>query len=156
MECGAKWMQEVFLVVVFFFVFFNRYLSVSVLVVLIIAGVIVLLDEAKVLLPLPLQHAVSPLRVGGEITLKKTKGRTKKKTALQKWNISRCFQTPYVWLRRNNCEPNRDKSRRRDIRIESVYLRPSFRQKYCVCVGWGGLYTPNTGEGRGNHLNLLL
>lgn len=39
--------------------------------VLIITGVVVLLNEAKVLLSLPLQYAVSPLRVGGEITLKK-------------------------------------------------------------------------------------
>lgn len=69
----------------FSLLFFYRYLSVGVLVVLIIAGVIVLLDETKVLLPLPLQHTVSPLCIGREITLKKkTKDRAKKKNASQK------------------------------------------------------------------------
>lgn len=45
------------------------YLSVRVLVVLVVAGVVILLDEAKVLLPLPLQDALSPLSVSWEIAL---------------------------------------------------------------------------------------
>lgn len=45
------------------------YLSVGVLMVLVIAGVVVLLDEAKVLLTLPLQCALPPLGVGGEVAL---------------------------------------------------------------------------------------
>lgn len=39
------------------------YLSVCVLMVFVIAGVIVLLDEAKIFLSLPLQDAVSPFRI---------------------------------------------------------------------------------------------
>lgn len=37
--------------------------------VLVVPGVVVLLDEAKVLLPLPLEDAVSPLGVSWEVTL---------------------------------------------------------------------------------------
>lgn len=46
------------------------YLSVRVLMVLIVAGVVILLDEAKVFLPLPLQDALSPLRISWEVTLR--------------------------------------------------------------------------------------
>ena len=45
------------------------YLSVGVLVVLVVARVVVLLDEAEVLLPLPLQRALPALCVGGEVAL---------------------------------------------------------------------------------------
>lgn len=47
----------------------GSYLSVGVLVVLLVPGVVVLLDEAKVLLPFPLQGQLPALRVGGEIAL---------------------------------------------------------------------------------------
>ena len=50
------------------------YLSVCVLVVFVIAGVVVLLDEAEIFLPLPLQDAVSPLCVGWQVTLKERDG----------------------------------------------------------------------------------
>lgn len=46
------------------------YLSVRVLMVLVVAGVVILLDEAKVFLPLPLQDALSPLRISREVTLR--------------------------------------------------------------------------------------
>lgn len=46
------------------------YLSVRVLMVLIVAGVVILLDEAKVFLPLPLQDALSPLGISWEVTLR--------------------------------------------------------------------------------------
>lgn len=46
------------------------YLSVRVLMVLVVAGVVILLDEAKVFLPLPLQDALSPLRIRREVTLR--------------------------------------------------------------------------------------
>lgn len=48
------------------------YLSVSILVMLLISGVIILLNEAKVLLPLPLQGQLPPLGVCREIALKTT------------------------------------------------------------------------------------
>lgn len=51
---------------------FHAYLSVRVLMVLVIAGVVVLLDEAKILLPLPLQDVLSPLSVGWQVTLRKS------------------------------------------------------------------------------------
>lgn len=47
----------------------GSYLSVGVLVVLLVPGVVVLLDEAKVLLPLALQGQLAALRVGREIAL---------------------------------------------------------------------------------------
>lgn len=47
----------------------HMYLSVRVLMVLVIAGVVILLDEAKIFLPLPLQDALSPLCVSWEVTL---------------------------------------------------------------------------------------
>lgn len=46
------------------------YLSVRVLMVLVVAGVVILLDEAKVFLPLPLQDALSPLCISWEVTLR--------------------------------------------------------------------------------------
>lgn len=46
------------------------YLSVRVLMVLVVAGVVILLDEAKVFLPLPPQDALSPLRISWEVTLR--------------------------------------------------------------------------------------
>lgn len=42
------------------------------MVVLLVPGVVVLLDEAEVLLPLALQSQLPPLHVGGEITLQET------------------------------------------------------------------------------------
>lgn len=47
----------------------GSYLSVGVLVVLLVPGVVVLLDEAEVLLPFPLQGQLPALRVGREIAL---------------------------------------------------------------------------------------
>lgn len=47
------------------------YLSVCVLVMLVIAGVVVLLDEPEVLLPLSLQRAGSALGIGRQVTLRK-------------------------------------------------------------------------------------
>lgn len=47
----------------------SSYLSVGVLMVFVIAGVVVLLNEAKVLLPFPLQRALPPLGVGWEVAL---------------------------------------------------------------------------------------
>lgn len=52
------------------------YLSVRVLMVFVVAGVVVLLDEAEVFLSLPLQDTVSPLCIGGEVTLKKGRENT--------------------------------------------------------------------------------
>lgn len=46
------------------------YLSVRVLMVLVVAGVVILLDEAKIFLPLPLQDALSPLCISWEVTLR--------------------------------------------------------------------------------------
>lgn len=48
------------------------HLSVGILVVLFIPRVIILLNEAKVLLPLPLQGQLPPLGVCREIALKTT------------------------------------------------------------------------------------
>lgn len=48
----------------------GQYLSVGVLVVLVVAGVVILLDEAEVFLPLPLERALSPLRVRREVALR--------------------------------------------------------------------------------------
>lgn len=48
----------------------RMYLSVCVLMVFVIAGVIVLLDKAKVFLSLSLQDAVSPLCISWEVTLR--------------------------------------------------------------------------------------
>lgn len=48
------------------------HLSVGVLMVLFIPRVIILLNEAKVLLPLPLQGQLPPLGVRWEIALKTT------------------------------------------------------------------------------------
>lgn len=48
------------------------YLAVSILVVLLVPGVVVLLDEAEVFLPLALQSQLPSLHVGGEITLQET------------------------------------------------------------------------------------
>lgn len=48
----------------------GSYLSVGVLMVFLIPGIVILLDEAKVLLPLTLQSQLSPLHVCGEITLR--------------------------------------------------------------------------------------
>jgi len=48
----------------------GSYLSVGVLMVFLVPGIIILLDEAKVLLPLTLQSQLSPLHVCGEITLR--------------------------------------------------------------------------------------
>lgn len=50
----------------------TAYLSVGVLVMLLIARVVILLDEAKVLLPLPLQGQLPSLGVCREIALKTT------------------------------------------------------------------------------------
>lgn len=47
------------------------YLSIGVLVMLVVAGVVVLLDETKVLLPLSLQRAGSALGIGRQVTLRK-------------------------------------------------------------------------------------
>lgn len=47
----------------------SAYLSVRVLVVFVVAGVVVLLDEAEIFLSFPLQDAFPPLRVGGKVTL---------------------------------------------------------------------------------------
>lgn len=46
------------------------YLSVGVLVMLVVAGVVVLLDETKVFLPLSLQRAGSALGIGRQVTLR--------------------------------------------------------------------------------------
>lgn len=54
------------------------YLSVRVLMVFVIAGVVVLLDEAEVLLSLPLKDAVSSFCVSWEVTLRDGE-KTKKK-----------------------------------------------------------------------------
>lgn len=51
------------------------HLSVGILVVLFIPRVIILLNEAKVLLPLPLQGQLPPLGVCREIALKTTVSR---------------------------------------------------------------------------------
>lgn len=45
------------------------YLSVGVLMVLVVAGVVILLDEAKIFLPLPLQDTLSSLCISWEVTL---------------------------------------------------------------------------------------
>lgn len=47
-----------------------RYLSVGVLVMLVIAGVVVLLDETEVLLPFSLKRAGSALGIGRQVTLR--------------------------------------------------------------------------------------
>lgn len=48
----------------------GSYLSVGVLMVLLVPGIVILLDEAEILLPLALQSQLSPLHVCGEITLR--------------------------------------------------------------------------------------
>lgn len=66
----------------------RMYLSVRVLMVFVIAGVIVLLDKAKVFLSLSLQDTVSPLCISWEVTL--TEGERigdKKKVRTQERNI---------------------------------------------------------------------
>lgn len=50
----------------------GTYLSVGVLMVLLITRVVVLLDEAEVLLPLPLQRQLPPLSVCWEVALRVT------------------------------------------------------------------------------------
>jgi len=50
----------------------SSHLSVGVLEVLIGAGVVILLYEAKVLVSLPLQHQVPALHVGREVALERT------------------------------------------------------------------------------------
>lgn len=50
----------------------GSHLSVGVLVVLVSAGVVILLYEAKVLVALPLQHQVPALHVGREVALERT------------------------------------------------------------------------------------
>lgn len=47
----------------------HMYLSVRVLMVLVVAGVVILLDEAKIFLPLPLQDTLPSLCVSWEVTL---------------------------------------------------------------------------------------
>lgn len=47
----------------------SSYLPVGVLMVLLVPGIVILLDEAEVLLPLTLQGQLSPLHVCREITL---------------------------------------------------------------------------------------
>lgn len=65
--------------------------------VLVVAGVVVLLDEAEVLLPLPLQDAVPPLCVGGEITLNK-KGQNRKRKMNHRNEKLLVFETCAVHL----------------------------------------------------------
>lgn len=58
------------------------YLSVRVLMVFVIAGVVVLLDEAEVLLSLPLKDAVSSFCVSWEVTLRDGEKTKKKKNKI--------------------------------------------------------------------------
>lgn len=56
----------------------SAHLSVRVFIVLICSGVVILFNESKVLLPLSLEHLLSALLVGRQVSLTEDGGKKKK------------------------------------------------------------------------------